>query len=389
MACFDGLGQHHSFTVIKKLLDNGLDVALRFPHGSSRGQHEDFEHFSYFKPEHEKAKIKMQAEQFERARAVAAEKGCDPNRAELMAAAVLTNAASLRAAQEPWHEAFSEECVKRGWAREGVVPFTRKLYWDLKKEEELKGITVSNVPPPNISDFGITAPAGETSTALVTAAPTAIQPVAADQAWDAGIDEEVERLLRAELGDPALAIEPAPPPKRLPKLTSALLFKVPGGATGELGKQLIRTKEVERRLNIVRANVSKDKKAERTRLQVDENWTIAAQALKDVEANNFESSVLNKPQLQSLVCVLKVGNANAKKGALAGLLVERFGTLNRDQFEAIKTTVNRGVAVAALPAPPQILALPEKDAVPAVAVPGLSKAIEQPLALTRPRRGAQ
>lgn len=34
--CADGLQQHHSFKAIIKAKDAGLDVALRFPHGSSR-----------------------------------------------------------------------------------------------------------------------------------------------------------------------------------------------------------------------------------------------------------------------------------------------------------------------------------------------------------------
>ena len=88
---------------------------------------------------------------------------------------------------------------------------------------------------------------------------------------------------------------------------------------------------------------------------------------------------------------LKVkGNANGKKDALRGLLVERFGTLNHDQFAAIKATVGRGVAVAALPAPPQAqaapLALPPPHPEAAGALPGPSGPSSQPLALTRPRR---
>ena len=72
---------------------------------------------------------------------------------------------------------------------------------------------------------------------------------------------------------------------------------------------------------------------------------------------------------------------------VAGLLVERFGTLSREQFDAIKTTVNRGVAVAELPVPQEVLALPESGPEPAATLPGLGTAEEQPLALTRPRRG--
>ena len=113
---------------------------------------------------------------------------------------------------------------------------------------------------------------------------------------------------------------------------------------------------MERRLNIARTKTNKDKRDARDKTRDDSDWSIAADALTKVEASKFDLKVLNKPQLQSLVRVLKAGNANGKKDALAGLLVERFGTLSREQFEAIKTTVNRGVAVAALPAPQEVMA---------------------------------
>ena len=95
--------------------------------------------------------------------------------------------------------------------------------------------------------------------------------------------------------------------------------------------------------------------------------------------------------MQSLMRALKVkGNLQAKKEALKGLLVERFGTLNRDQFAAIKATVCRGVAVAALPAPRQVQAVPLELPPPQQeatgALPGPSGATSQPLALCRPRR---
>ena len=70
----DGLGQHHTFKVVQRADELNLDIALRSPHGSSRGQHEDFEHFSVFRPAHEDAKIEMQVRQFQAARAKAAAK---------------------------------------------------------------------------------------------------------------------------------------------------------------------------------------------------------------------------------------------------------------------------------------------------------------------------
>eukprot|EP00966_Prymnesium_polylepis_P066849 1551721-Prymnesium_polylepis.1 len=80
-------------------------------------------------------------------RAKAAEEGREPMRAELMAAATLSDAQFLAAAKQPWMDAFAQERVKAGWQREGIISFTRKLMWDLKKEEQQLGIKVSNVPP--------------------------------------------------------------------------------------------------------------------------------------------------------------------------------------------------------------------------------------------------
>lgn len=36
--------------------------------------------------------------------------------------------------REPWEKAFSAENVESAWAMDGIVPFTRKPYWDLRLE---------------------------------------------------------------------------------------------------------------------------------------------------------------------------------------------------------------------------------------------------------------
>jgi hypothetical protein len=394
--CLDGLGQHHTFKVVQKSDSLNFDIALRFPHGSSRGQHEDFEHFAYFRPAHEDAKIAAQVRQFQAARAKAAKEGREPSRAELVAAATLTDAQSLAAAKEPWMEAFKEERVKNGWANEGVVPFTRKLFWDLKKEEEAMGIKPSNVPPVDLSGFNVPTPTAAhaaPSTALVAAGAAGVvaAPCAApaSAAWDEGIDVEVERLLRAEVGDPNLGVPPVPPPKAQPKLGSSLLFKLPGGVTGELGKKLVRAKEVERRLNIARKKYREEKRGGRDALRADNDWSVAAAALKELEASAFELKGLKLPQLQSLVRVLKVGKGNGTKGASILLLQAKFGDITKAQFKALCTTVHRGVAQVDLAmAAPERLALPQAPPQLAGAPPAPAEDSSAPLALRKPRRGA-
>ena len=116
----------------------------------------------------------MSVAQFQAARAKAAREGREPTRQELMACALLDDVSSARAARVPWTEAFSEEKVRRGWEKEGVVPFTRKLMWDLRAEEEAKGITPSAVPPVDLSSFGISSPAAAHDPA--TDPPTTLHP---------------------------------------------------------------------------------------------------------------------------------------------------------------------------------------------------------------------
>ena len=87
--------------------------------------------------------------------------------------------------------------------------------------------------------------------------------------------------------------------------------------------------------------------------------------------------------------VLSVGTKQerqGKKAELRGLLVERFGNITAQQFEQISATVHRGLAVAALPAPPQApLALPApEEALGEPPAPAVEE--EQPVALRRARR---
>ena len=165
--------------------------------------------------------------------------------------------------------------------------FARLPSSEVKKEEEQLGIKVSKVPPIDVSGFNIppaTTTVATSSTALTTA--TSDEEVA----WDEGIDEEVERLLRIEVGDPNLGVPPVPPPKNLPKLGSSLLFKLPGGVTGPLGKKLIRAKEVERRLNLARKNYRADKRSTKDALKADNDFSVAAGALEQLKGCNFANS---------------------------------------------------------------------------------------------------
>mmetsp|Transcript_11717 Transcript_11717/g.25478 ORF Transcript_11717/g.25478 Transcript_11717/m.25478 type:complete len:175 (-) Transcript_11717:510-1034(-) len=123
-----------------------MDTALRSPHGSRRNQKEDFENFSDFMPAHEQAKIAMQAQKVKAVKAAAEREGRRATLSEMRKAAVLTNAESMAAACAPWEKAFREEKNLQGWAKEDIVPFTRKLAWDMLAEEWAKGARVPPVP---------------------------------------------------------------------------------------------------------------------------------------------------------------------------------------------------------------------------------------------------
>ena len=171
--------------------------------------------------------------------------------------------------------------------------------------------------------------------------------------WDEGIDEEVQRLLRNERGQPDLLITAVHPPKSMPKLTSALLYQLPGGVTGASGKKLLRAKEVERRLNIARTELNKRDSEQRRSLQANADWGVAADGLNALKDNFFKLDKLKIPALQSLVRVLNVGKTTGlKKNGLCDLLSNRFGHITPQEFAELQTTVQRGVSLVALPAPP-------------------------------------
>ena len=194
-------------------------------------------------------------------------------------------------------------------------------------------------------------------------------------------------------------VPPVPAPLRIPKLTSALLFKLPGGVSGEVGTALIRAKEIERRLGLARIEANKTVREEKRAVQDTDAWGSAATALEILEANSFDLSKLKKDQLAALVRALQIGKSTGlNKPALQALLVERFGNLTAEQFADIKTAVQRGVALTLLPPPPKpTVASTSNEPAEALLDSGLllsaladtpAPPVEapMPLALTRPRR---
>lgn len=169
-------------------------------------------------------------------------------------------------------------------------------------------------------------------------------------------------------------------------LGASLLFKLRGGATGEMGLKLIRAKEVERRLKIARVEARQKARAGKKEAQTNSDWQVAADALTDLKSKGYELGSLKKEQLLALVRVLGAGKAQGNKPELAALLTERFGNITSRQFQQIQTTVQRGLALTLLP-PPPVAPLPLTEPVQALAEPPAPAEQEQlSLAQRRSRR---
>ena len=92
---------------------------MRLPHTTHVLQGEDVQYFTIFKPQYLRAKYELtQARLF---------LGKSPR---------LTAGDLLLCAKEAWETAFNLEHSLKAWAKIGVSPFTRCVYWDLKKAED-------------------------------------------------------------------------------------------------------------------------------------------------------------------------------------------------------------------------------------------------------------
>ena len=79
------------------------------------------------------------------------------------ARAVLTPEDLMDCLREPWEKAFSAENVASAWKRDGIVPFTRKVYWDVRLEWEAREQRIAAVAGAAIAGPGHSnsaAPAG-------------------------------------------------------------------------------------------------------------------------------------------------------------------------------------------------------------------------------------
>ena len=122
----------HPFTL--ELLDYcrtiSLHIVLRPPHTTHVLQGEDVEHFGTFKQLYQQKKLLLMSERL------------------FAGKTRLTAGDLLLCAKDAWERAFDLEHSLKAWSKIGVSPFTRCVYWELKKAEE-KRVAVAHTAQVN------------------------------------------------------------------------------------------------------------------------------------------------------------------------------------------------------------------------------------------------
>jgi hypothetical protein len=124
---FDGCGVHISVERLEFNIANGIRSGVRPPHTSSLSQGEDVDIFRLFKPAYRRAlqlcmREKMMAHKLQQPQP-------------------LTNFDLPRCIKEAWNAATSKEVIERAWNSDGLMPFSRKVQWDLKAEEDQRAVS--------------------------------------------------------------------------------------------------------------------------------------------------------------------------------------------------------------------------------------------------------
>lgn len=115
----DGYGDHYNIETLDYLRAKPAELVLRPPHTSHASQGEDVVGFSVFKPALRKRKMEVLSEKVQQRKT-----------------ARLTLDDYGSCVKGPAERAFSRERNLRSWDVIGVSPFTRRVYWDMKIEEE-------------------------------------------------------------------------------------------------------------------------------------------------------------------------------------------------------------------------------------------------------------
>ena len=255
----DGHGSHFTLELLDYCRSIGLHIVLRPPHTTHVLQGEDVEHFGVFKPMYQQKKML------------------------LMGSRVFSGKTRLSAgdlllcAKEAWERAFDLEHSLKAWAKIGVSPFNRCVFWELRKAEDQRA---------KVALSAQCDPAMMTIEGMVSILfPEAAQARQQEQGGQDG--EGGER-------------PPARGQKRRSEcnLHSTDLWDRPGGATGDECFAIVKAKTAARRAKDDKAKQAKEARAE-------------ARKEKHASANELGAAICIKLTAGADVLKLKVAELKA------------------------------------------------------------------------------
>jgi len=277
----DGHGSHLTYEFLTKCHGGGatprIYLVLRPPHTSHVLQVEDVENFSVYKP-----LVAKQREIVFMKRIISKTKNKNRNLNLLD-----TNAISAAA----WEKAFSQERNLKGWASCGLVPFSRKPMWDLHNDEQAAARDLGTYADINI-DYS---------------------QVSFSDMLNGSSDEEES----GEEDDPEFG------GAKRRRLTSAQMWALKGGCTGEEALGLMKAKHDESKAREAeRQKRRSDRDAEEAKRD-EEAKRAALPILESIEAGGITVERLTKVQLCSLLvffAAVPVGMRTKKKEDLRALV---------------------------------------------------------------------
>jgi hypothetical protein len=154
----DGTQVHLGHERLQRCVEAGLEVVIRLPHSTHVTQGEDTVHFGVLKGHYLKSKARVLTK-----KRVGDDVSESQQAGRLLGdpAAVLKPEDLMTCLREPWEKAFSAENVKSAWAMDGIVPFTRKPYWDLRLEWEKRDQSIAAAAAAAGGGGGGNAPGGD------------------------------------------------------------------------------------------------------------------------------------------------------------------------------------------------------------------------------------
>ena len=122
----DGHGSHLTLELVDWARENNVYIVLRPPHTTHKLQGEDVQNFKAIKASFLKSKQDLLEKLDEEVR----------KRKRKFLPSSLGPEFFVRAIKSVWEKHFSKDQNTKAWARIGVNPFTRSVYWELKEAEE-------------------------------------------------------------------------------------------------------------------------------------------------------------------------------------------------------------------------------------------------------------